>query len=148
VLVRGRIEEDHKLLLPNPGRFDRMRRIAVGVTAQVAGRRLRIYSTHLGTPKDVSSAARREQVAAILRDARDADVPVLIAGDFNNRDGVARAFQDAGFRWATSGVGRTISLFSWDHVFVRGVPGGGPVRSGATDSRGASDHRAVWVELD
>jgi endonuclease/exonuclease/phosphatase family metal-dependent hydrolase len=147
VLVRGRIEEDHKLVLPHPGRFGGMRRIAVGVTAEVAGRRLRVYSTHLGTPKDVSASARREQVAAILRDARNAGVPVLVAGDFNNRDQIARAFQEAGFQWATSGVGRTIALFSWDHVFLSGVPASAPLRSGAADSGGASDHRAVWVEL-
>jgi len=147
VLVRGTILEDHKLLLPHPGRFGGMRRIAVGVTAEVAGRRLRIYSTHLGTPKDVSAAGRREQVTAILRDAQGADVPVLVAGDFNNRDGVARAFQEAGFRWATREVGRTIALFSWDHVFLRGVPATASWRSGAADSRGASDHRAVWVEV-
>jgi endonuclease/exonuclease/phosphatase family metal-dependent hydrolase len=147
VLVRGRIEEDHKLVLPHPGRFGGMQRIAVAVTAEVAGRRLRVYSTHLGTPKDVSAAARREQVAAILRDARGADVPVLVAGDFNNRDAVARAFQDAGFDWATREVGRTIAVFSWDHVFLRGVPASPALRSGAADSRGASDHRAVWVEL-
>lgn len=147
VLVRGRIEEDHKLILPHAGRFGGMRRIAVAVTAQVGGRRLRIYSTHLGTPKDVSSAARKAQVAAILEDARDADAPVVVAGDCNARGGVAAAFQTAGFRWPTKDVGRTISLFSWDHVFVRGFDGERPLPSGAVDSRGASDHRAVWVDL-
>jgi endonuclease/exonuclease/phosphatase family metal-dependent hydrolase len=147
VLVRGRIEEDHKLILPHAGRFGGMRRIAVAVTAQVEGQRLRIYSTHLGTPKEVSSAARQAQVAAILEDARHADAPVVVAGDCNARGGVAAAFQAAGFRWPTEEVGRTISLFSWDHVFVRGLDGELPLRSGAVDSRGASDHRAVWVEL-
>jgi endonuclease/exonuclease/phosphatase (EEP) superfamily protein YafD len=44
-------------------------------------------------------------------------------------------------------VGRTIAVFSWDHVFLRGVPASAALRSGAADSRGASDHRAVWVEL-
>jgi endonuclease/exonuclease/phosphatase family metal-dependent hydrolase len=147
VLVRGRIEEDHKLILPHAGRFGGMRRIAVAVTATVGGRRLRIYSTHLGTPKDVSSAGRRAQVAAILEDARNADVPVVVAGDCNARGGVAAAFQASGFRWPTEDVGRTISVFSWDHVFVRGFDGGLPLRSGAVDSRGASDHRAVWVDF-
>lgn len=147
VLVRGEIEDDHKLLLPNPGRFGGMRRIAVAVTASVAGRRLRIYSTHFGTPKDLSRAARRDQVDAILRDARGVGIPVLVAGDFNDRDGVARAFQAAGFHWATRDVGRTIAFFSWDHVFLRGLPGAAALRSGADDSRGASDHRPVWVEL-
>jgi endonuclease/exonuclease/phosphatase family metal-dependent hydrolase len=147
VLVRGRIEEDHKLILPHAGRFGGMRRIAVAVTAQVEGRRLRIYSTHLGTPKEVSAAARKAQVAAILEDARHADAPVVVAGDCNARGGVAAAFQAAGFRWPTEDVGRTISLFSWDHVFVRSLDGERPPRSGTVDSRGASDHRAVWVDF-
>jgi endonuclease/exonuclease/phosphatase family metal-dependent hydrolase len=147
VLVRGRIEEDGKLLLPHPGRFGGMQRIAVRVTARVAGERVRIYSTHLGTPKEVSASARADQVAAIVQDALSADGPVVVAGDFNNRGGVAEAFQRAGFTWLTRDVGRTIGLFSWDHVFVRGLPPGPARRSGAADSRGASDHRAVWAEL-
>jgi endonuclease/exonuclease/phosphatase family metal-dependent hydrolase len=147
ILVRGQIEEDHKLVLPHPGRFGGMRRIAVAATVRVAGQRLRVYSTHLGTPKDVSPGARRAQVAAIAEDARGADEPVVVAGDCNARGGVAAAFQAAGFEWATPEVGRTIGWFSWDHVFVRGLEPGSPKRSGAVDSRGASDHRAVWVDL-
>jgi endonuclease/exonuclease/phosphatase family metal-dependent hydrolase len=146
ILVRGRILADHKVVLPHPGRFGGMRRIAVAVTAEVGGRRVRVYSTHLGTPKDVSAAGRREQVAAIVEDAGVTDDPVLVAGDFNNRGGVATAFESAGFAWLTRDVGRTISIFSWDHVFARGLRLG-EVRSGAIDSAGASDHRAVWVEL-
>lgn len=147
VLVRGQIEADHKLVLPRPGRFGGMQRIAVAVTARVAGQRLRIYSTHLGTPKDISSSSRREQVAAIVADVANGEGPVLVAGDFNNRDVVAEAFQRAGFTWATGRVGHTISLFSWDHVFLKGFGEGVSPKSGAVDNRGASDHRPVWVEL-
>lgn len=147
VLVRGVIEEDHKLVLPHPSRFGGMRRIAVAVTARVAGQRLRIYSMHLGTPRDVTSAARKAQVEAIVEDARTADGPVVVAGDCNARSGVAAAFQAAGFDWVTRDVGRTIAWFSWDHVFIRGLASDPRARSGAVDSRGASDHRAVWVEL-
>jgi endonuclease/exonuclease/phosphatase family metal-dependent hydrolase len=147
VLVRGTIEDDRKVLLPHAGRFGGMRRIAVGVTANLAGRQVRVYSAHLGTPKDISDGARRAQVAAIAADARGSGLPVIVAGDFNNRGGVARAFTEAGFGWVTRGVGRTISVFSWDHVFVRGFDAAMGMRSGAVRSNGASDHRAVWVEL-
>jgi endonuclease/exonuclease/phosphatase (EEP) superfamily protein YafD len=102
---------------------------------------------HLGTPKDVSSAARKAQVAAIVEDTRRAEGPVVVAGDCNARNGVAAAFQAAGFDWVTRNVGRTIAWFSWDHVFIRGLASDTRVRSGAVDSMGASDHRAVWVEL-
>jgi endonuclease/exonuclease/phosphatase family metal-dependent hydrolase len=147
VLVRGEIEEDHKLVLPHAGRFGGMRRIAVAATVRVAGRRLRVYSTHLGTPKELSGGARQAQVAAIVADARSADVPVVVAGDCNARNGVVAAFQAAGFNWATREAGRTIRWFSWDHVFVRGFEASAPARSGSVDSHGASDHRAVWLEL-
>src|SRR5262245_110773 len=89
VLVRGEIEEDHKLPLPHPGRFGGMQRIAVSASARVEGHSLRIYSTHLGTPKDASSAARLDQIAAIVDDARDVEGLVLIAGDFNDRSTAA-----------------------------------------------------------
>jgi endonuclease/exonuclease/phosphatase family metal-dependent hydrolase len=147
VLVRGEIEHDHKLVLPRPGRFGGMRRIAVAATVRVAGQRLRVYSTHLGTPKEVSGGAREAQVAAIVEDARLADVPVVVAGDCNDRNGVVAAFQAAGFDWATRGAGHTIAWLAWDHVFVRGLEVGAAFRTGAIDSHGASDHRAVWVEL-
>jgi endonuclease/exonuclease/phosphatase (EEP) superfamily protein YafD len=123
-----------------------MQRIAVSASARVEGHALRIYSTHLGTPKDVSSAARLDQIAAIVDDARDVEGLVLIAGDFNDRSTAATALEEAGFTWLTRDVGRTIAWFSWDHVFARGCSST-LVRSGAVDSRGASDHRAVWVEL-
>jgi endonuclease/exonuclease/phosphatase family metal-dependent hydrolase len=148
VLVRGEILEDHKLVLPNPGRFGGMRRIAVVVTARLAdGQTVRIYSVHFGTPKDVSTSERRQQLAAVIEDARSATGPVVVAGDFNNRGISGAVLEAAGFTWLTRDVGRTISFFSWDHVFVRGFAGVGDASSRAVDSRGASDHRAVLVEL-
>jgi endonuclease/exonuclease/phosphatase family metal-dependent hydrolase len=148
VLVRGEILEDRKLILPHPGRFGGMRRIAVVVTARFGdGDPVRIYSVHFGTPKDVSTSERRRQLGALIEDARSARGPVMVAGDFNNRSLSAAVLEGAGFTWLTRGVGRTISLFSWDHVFVRGFEGVRHASSRAVDSRGASDHRAVLVEL-
>jgi endonuclease/exonuclease/phosphatase family metal-dependent hydrolase len=147
VLVRGTILDDAKLVLPHPGRFGGMRRIAVAVDAEVDGQPLRVYSAHLGTPKDLSAAGRRDQVAAILAHARSARSPVVVAGDFNNRGVVGAVFEQAGYRWATRDVGATIALFSWDHVFVRGFATGAAVESGAAPNGGASDHKPVWVEL-
>ena len=73
---------------------------------------------------------------------------VLVAGDFNNQNIVAAAFQAAGYHWITQGEPLTISHFRWDHVFARGlrlrdVASRGVVR----DSRGVSDHKPVWAEL-
>jgi endonuclease/exonuclease/phosphatase (EEP) superfamily protein YafD len=52
-----------------------------------------------------------------------------------------------GYRWVTGGMGPTVSVFSWDHIFARGVlpreASAGVVR----EVNGASDHRPVWAVL-
>jgi endonuclease/exonuclease/phosphatase family metal-dependent hydrolase len=148
VLSRWPIRDDRKILLPHPGRFRKMQRIAVGATLDIRGQPVRVYSVHLETPGAISEKHRREQVAAILRDARDAP-RVVVAGDFNNTGIVADAMQVAGYRWISRGVGHTIGRFSWDHVYARGFP---PAKMPATaavihDNYGASDHKPVWAEL-
>jgi endonuclease/exonuclease/phosphatase family metal-dependent hydrolase len=148
VLSPWPIESDHKIVLPHLARFRRQQRIAVAADVRVRERRVRVYSVHLETPAGLSKRDRVEQVQAILDDARATTDPVVIAGDFNGRSVVADTFPAAGFLWVTEGVGRTISLFSWDHVLARGLAltesgGVGTVR----DNWGASDHRPVWAEL-
>jgi endonuclease/exonuclease/phosphatase family metal-dependent hydrolase len=147
LLARWPIEADAKLLLPHPGRFRHMQRIAVGATIRVRDVPLRCYSVHLETPGAVSGQQRREQAAAILEDAAGFD-RVVVAGDFNNQNIVATAFQEGGYQWITRGEPHTISHFRWDHVFARGlrlrdVASAGVVR----ESRGVSDHKPVWAEL-
>jgi endonuclease/exonuclease/phosphatase family metal-dependent hydrolase len=147
ILSRWPIERDRKILLPHPGRFRKMRRIAVGATVHVHGRPVRVYSVHLETPGAISETHRREQVAAILEDAA-AEPRVVIAGDFNNTGVVSDALQTAGYDWVSRKVGPTISRFSWDHVFTRGLPVQGCSPAAAIrDNRGASDHKPVWAEL-
>jgi endonuclease/exonuclease/phosphatase family metal-dependent hydrolase len=148
VLVRGRILADHKLLLPHPSRSRGLRRIAVAADVEVGGRRLRVYSAHLETPAEIWPWQRREQVEAILSDARGAG-PVVIAGDFNDRDLVGPLLEGAGYRWVSRGARRTVSVFAWDHVFARGLDlQAAGARSGVVrDNLRASDHRPVWAEL-
>jgi endonuclease/exonuclease/phosphatase family metal-dependent hydrolase len=39
-------------------------------------------------------------------------------------------------------------MFSWDHIFVRGLALRAPGRVGVQkETRGASDHHPVWAEL-
>jgi endonuclease/exonuclease/phosphatase family metal-dependent hydrolase len=141
------IENDRKLILPGKSRLRAMQRIAVGADVLVRGLRVRTYSVHLETPAGLSGRDRRAQARVVLEDAGAAP-HVLVAGDFNGRSVVGDVFPPAGYLWATQGVGRTISLFSWDHVLARGfrVAGCGGVGS-VGDNWGASDHRPVWAEL-
>jgi endonuclease/exonuclease/phosphatase family metal-dependent hydrolase len=148
VLARGPIEDDRKIILPHLSRFRQMQRIAVAATVVLRGERVRVYSLHLATQADLGSADRRDQIEAILRDARDWSGPAIVAGDFNDRDTVAKAFQAAGFEWVTRDIGPTVHVSSWDHIFARGLRLAAPgVAAAVTDNGGASDHLPAWAEL-
>ncbi len=147
LLVRGVIEEDRKVVLPHTSRIRRMQRVAVAATIRLpGGLRLRVYTVHLEAPGDLWPSQRDDQVKAILDHASGFLGPVVMAGDFNNRDRVGQLFEDAGYVWVSEKLERTISLFGWDHVFARGLPAG-PWRSGVGSHGGASDHHPVWAEL-
>ena len=141
------IVEDQKILLPHPGRARQVPRIAVAGTLAVGGRQLRVYSLHLGTALEIRPGQRKDQVEAVLQDARNFSGSVIIVGDMNAR-GIGRFLERHGYYWATKPVRRTISLFAWDHIFLRGfdmnqVNDVGVVR----DNQKSSDHKPVWITL-
>jgi endonuclease/exonuclease/phosphatase family metal-dependent hydrolase len=140
------IEDDVKLVLPGRHRLRKLQRIAVAATVKVDGRPVRVFSVHLEAPFAIGGTGRRDQARAVLEQASRSLDPVLVAGDFNNRGIVGPLFESGGFTWLTRRVGHTISVFSWDHVFARGLR----VRDCASvgvvrNNRGASDHKPVWA---
>ena len=148
LLVKGTIEADHKILLPHLSRFQHLARAVVAADVVVDGIRLRAYSVHLATPFEISGSERRDQALAIVEDAARYPGPVVIAGDFNSRGLVGDVFGRAGFQWVTRDAGHTISFFSWDHIFVRGLALKAPPRKGIVlNNNGASDHLPVWAEM-
>ena len=141
------IERTWKLALPHLGRFRHQQRIVTAAIIRVRGRPLRVYAVHLETQLKISDRQRADQVRAILDDAAGATDPVVIAGDFNSY-GIGPVLQRAGYRWTTELVGPSISLFSWDHIFVRGLAPARPASAGVlAHVRGASDHHPVWAVL-
>jgi endonuclease/exonuclease/phosphatase family metal-dependent hydrolase len=141
------IVADQKILLPHPGRAKQVPRIAVAGTLEVGRRRLRVYSLHLGTALEIRPGQRKNQVEPVLEDAESFPGSVIIVGDMNAR-GIGRFLERHGYHWATKPVRRTISLFAWDHIFLRGfdmnqVNEVGVVR----DNQKASDHKPVWITL-
>jgi endonuclease/exonuclease/phosphatase family metal-dependent hydrolase len=139
------IERSWKLILPHAGRIRHQRRTATAAVLRVRGERILAYAVHLETQLRISDAAREDQVLTILRDAAGFRGPVVIAGDFNSQ-GIGPFLVQHGYSWVTARVGPSISIFSWDHIFVRHLsptrsPGAGLVK----DVRGASDHRPVWA---
>ena len=147
VLSRWPIVEDHKLVLPHRSRWRTLQRAACGAVVPVGARRVRVYSVHLETPFGISRTQREDQARTIIEDAARHPEPALVAGDFNSR-WIGGAFERAGFRWATKDLGGTLRFFAWDHVFVKGLPVPEKPAAGIVrDTRGASDHRPVWLAL-
>ena len=147
ILSRWPIEKSWKLILPYEAPIRRQRRNATAAVVNVGGTRIWVYAVHLETQLRASDHAREDQAAAILADAEKASGPVVIAGDFNSW-WIGNYFEQQGFAWPTKKVGKTITIFSWDHIFVRGltVPATAPAGK-VRRVRGASDHRPVWASL-
>jgi endonuclease/exonuclease/phosphatase family metal-dependent hydrolase len=145
LLSRWPIERAWKLALPHLGRFRHQQRVAAAALLRVHGQALQVYAVHLETQLRVSDAQRADQVRAIIADAANTTAPVIIAGDFNSYD-VGPVLTRAGYRWMTELAGPSISVFSWDHIFVRGLAAADPPSVGVVARvHGASDHHPVWA---
>jgi endonuclease/exonuclease/phosphatase (EEP) superfamily protein YafD len=145
VLSRWPIERSWKLLLPHGGWTRGQRRTATAAILRVGETRLLAYAVHLETPVQISEAERRDQAMAVVTDAADYPGPVVIAGDFNS-ESIGSLLKKQGYTWFTQHVGPTVSWFSWDHIFVRGLPRPVPASAGVVRAvHGASDHRPVWT---
>jgi endonuclease/exonuclease/phosphatase family metal-dependent hydrolase len=144
LLSRWHVVDDARLDLPHAG-LHRMPRIAVRATLQTDGGPLTVYAVHFGTMREVFPWQQAAQARQVLADASIRPGPAIIAGDLNRR-GLGRLFEAAGWHWATRDVGRTHHVWSFDHVFVRGIAG--PCRAGAVPAGlDASDHQAVWAAI-
>jgi endonuclease/exonuclease/phosphatase family metal-dependent hydrolase len=147
ILTRWPINETRKLILPHEGWGRHQRRNATAATIVVRGSCLRVYAVHLETQLKASPREREDQVDVLLADAATTSCPVVIAGDFNSK-GIGRYLEEKGFAWPTEHVGRTITLFSWDHIFAKGVALPDSAAAGKVRQvHGASDHRPVWANL-
>jgi endonuclease/exonuclease/phosphatase (EEP) superfamily protein YafD len=142
LLSRWPIERSWKLILPHEGRIRHQMRTATGAILRIGNRRVLAYAVHLETQIKISDQGRRDQVQTILDDAAQFPGPTVIAGDFNS-EGIGPFLVRHGYRWLTERVGPSITIFSWDHIFVRGLT---PRQAGVMhDVRGASDHKPVWA---
>jgi len=142
LLSRWPIERSWKLILPHEGRLRHQQRTATGAILRIGRHRVLAYAVHLETQIKISEQGRRDQVQTILDDAAHFSGPTVIAGDFNS-EGIGPFLVRNGYRWLTERVGPSITMFSWDHIFVRGLA---PRQAGVMqDVHGASDHKPVWA---
>ncbi len=147
VLSPWPIEERWKVQLPHFSRMTGHARAAVAARIRIGDRRLRVYSLHLGTPINLSSRQRRDQLDAVLEDAQESEDPVIVGGDFNDK-GMAERVAARGFAWPTKAVGRTTKFFSFDHILARGlVPVSGESAGVVREAKGISDHSPVWASF-
>jgi endonuclease/exonuclease/phosphatase (EEP) superfamily protein YafD len=145
VLSPWPIARSWKLLLPHESRTRRQRRTATVAEVVIRGLTIRVYGVHLETPAGGSDRVREDQVRTILADAERFPGPVVVAGDFNSY-GIGLFFQRRGYRWLTRYADPTISRFTWDQIFVRGLKPAGPHWAGVVrQTLGASDHRPVYA---
>lgn len=144
VLSRWPIVEDAKIILPHPSRYAGTQRTATAATIRIGATLVRLYSTHLGTPLDISASARRDQLRAIVHDAERYE-RVVIGGDLNS-ESVGRVVRESGYSWPTELGPRTTTLGRWDHIFLKGLRSRDTLAAGTVlDARATSDHLPVWA---
>ena len=147
VLSRRPITTHRLVELPHDG-LHGLRRVAVHTTIGTSpGADLHFVAVHFGTMREILPWQQAAQVRVLLDGLADHTGPLVIAGDLN-RKGLGRVFTESGFHWVTRDVGRTHHVWSFDHVFVRGVPAAGARFGSVRSALRASDHRAVWADLD
>jgi endonuclease/exonuclease/phosphatase family metal-dependent hydrolase len=145
VLARWPIVADRKLVLPHLGRWRQTERVVTAATVLFGDTPIRVYSTHLGMLTEIGPNSKRDQARAIIADAKE-HAHVVVLGDMNSH-GIGKTFRRAGYAWPTENNPRTIQLWNWDHVFLKGMALSERGATGVIDTRGASDHRAVWATI-
>lgn len=146
ILSRWPIVGYSKLILPSRSRYAKTQRIATAATIRINDKKIRVYSTHFGTPADLGRRGRVAQLQAIINDA-SAHERVIIGGDMNSTD-IGRVARDGGYLWATDTIPKSNAFGRFDHFFVRGLimpssRGVGTYRV----SNSISDHSPIWIRL-
>ncbi len=146
VLSRWPISTHQRLDLPHPG-IHALQRIAVRATVRGPDEEFEAVAVHFGTMREILPMQQAAQAREVLNALADVHGPLVVAGDLNRR-GLGALFERSGFQWVTRDIGRTHHLWSFDHVFVRGLPLARARAGSVRASLVASDHRAVWADLD
>ena len=142
-----------RIVLPHSGPGER-RRVALGATIEIDGRKWRVYSVHAETR--IRLDKKMEQYNAVLEDLRSfpPDTPAIVMGDFNtwepNADGkTVKLFTNAGLKTPFDGqkTFRRRVLFvpielHLDWVWLRGLEAS---RHGVDRGIEVSDHWPLWT---
>lgn len=153
ILAKGRIVEDHKIILPEIGR-GHLQRIAVCATVEIHKYRVLVICLHMKVL--AKGQQRRIPIDHIIGSIDPRVRHCIVAGDFNTFTKSAcklvfDPFREAGFHLVTDSVGLTYNYWylfnrkaALDHIFSKGLK---VVRAGKVHRPKASDHIPIWGEL-
>lgn len=126
-------------------------RLALAATVELGGRDIRILNSHIDPHPAISGQI--EQLEVVLKKADEADLPVVLLGDFNTLSkrkciDTRRLLESRGFStpfptgtptWRGAGV-----RLHADWIFVRGLS---VLRWGVVRPLNSSDHWPIWAEI-
>lgn len=144
VLSRWPMLTDSKIVLPNRSGLGRTLRTATAATLRIGNDTVRVYSTHLGTIMNVTPGGRKEQLEAILADARRFD-NVIIGGDMNSET-VGEYAGKQSFVWPTRNIPRSNPGGHLDHFFLKGFVLPDSPAGTVLNNHHSSDHKPIWVK--
>lgn len=123
-------------------------RVALLQTVEVLGRPFLIVNIHFNWTRDDTS--RFAQASALLEELEGIDLPMMVAGDFNDvpKSRTMRAFVEAGFRYvdpAAPSFSARDPRIDIDHLMIRGGSGLRleALSGGVLEADRLSDHRPV-----
>jgi len=153
ILTKWPILDDRKTILPQIKR-QKLQRIAVQSTINVAGKHISLVSLHMKV--FLKHNHRSEQIDSVIKSLSPSTDACIIAGDFNTytrqaRKVIIERFRQDGFQLATEDIGWThkhLSLINkhnyLDHIYIKGFE---LVKKGKVINKKVSDHLPIWAEL-
>ncbi|HEU4507944.1 MAG TPA: endonuclease/exonuclease/phosphatase family protein [Pyrinomonadaceae bacterium] len=149
------LSDVRRIVLPHEGPNGR-RRVAIGATVEIDGRKWRVYSAHAETR--LAMKKKLEQFKAIMDDLAQlpSDTPAVIMGDLNTWESSAddkthKLFSDAGWKTPFGGEAtfKRKVLFvpiemKLDWVWLRGLEAGS---FGIDRTIELSDHWPLWTTV-
>ena len=149
------LSDVRRIVLPHEGPNGR-RRVALGATVEIGGRKWRIYSAH--AEARIKMKKKLDQFQAIMDDLAQlpSDTPAIIMGDLNTWESSAddkthKLFSGAGWKTPFGGEAtfkRKVLLvpieMKLDWVWLRGLEAGS---FGIDRTIGLSDHWPLWTTV-
>ena len=123
-------------------------RSAIEIDITMGGERVRFLTTHLAHENDAFAAHQAKEMVAWMSDGGDAQIPMVIVGDFNSRPGddAMSQYENAGFVYVRNDSGKVLDEI--DHIMYRPRDRWRVVDQGKPTHYTCSDHDPVWAILE